>query len=303
MEQEGGDKGDKIYITEVKTGKITEKTTTLIFSYEKENKSSKKKDGYNYDYDSIHDQYNYKFYFKDENFRTLFKMLFERVLKYKIKLEKGKIRIPLDKIDKQQMKLDTVYIEVSNFGTKEKKISSILKKNDNDNNYVNLKDDEFISYLTKSGLDKNAVKLIIAIYVTNYVKSSGEPPITTNKDHINTNNDQKDIYLNKGTEPRNSRISYNNVNTGQVSRVHNDNDDLSKTNELNTEDEFFDKNETFTIILSNLNNKELWNKLKKTLSDDSKYNEIENKVTIKKNEFTQDDFEKLKKSDIILSLF
>ena len=225
MEQEGGYKGDKIYITEVKTGKITEKTTTLIFSYDREDMSSKIKDGYNNNNNynpQKNNKYGYKFYFKDENIKTLFKMLFERVLRDNIILDKGKIRIPLDKIDKQQMNLETVYIEVSKFGTKDKHISSILKKNDNDNNYVSLKDDKFISYLTKSGLDKNAVKLIIAIYVTYYIKSSGQPPIATNKDHINTNNDQKDRYLNKGTEPRNSRILYNNVNTGQVSRVHND---------------------------------------------------------------------------------
>ena len=129
MEQEGGDKSDKIYITEVKTGSLTQKTTTLIFSYEKENKSSKKKDGYNSNYDyTPNNKYNYKFYFNNENIRTLFKMLFERVLKYNINLNKGKIQIPLDK---QQMNLETVYIEVSNFGTKEKQISSILKKNDN----------------------------------------------------------------------------------------------------------------------------------------------------------------------------
>ena len=291
MEQEGGYKGDKIYITEVKTGSLTQKTT-LTFSYEKEHKND-----YNNKYQPQNNNKNqYIFYFKNENIKTLFKMLFERVLRNNINLDKGKIRIPLDKIDKQQMNLETVYIEVSNFGTKEKRISSILKKNGED--YVNLKDNNFISYLIKSGLYKDAVKLIIAIYVTYYIKSSGEPPITTNKDHINTNNDQKDRYLNKGTEPRISSISYKNVNT--VSRVHND---LSKTNELNAEDEFFDINETFTINLADSNNKELWNKLKGTLSDDSNYNEIENKVTIKKNEFTQDDFEKLKNSDIFLTLF
>lgn len=296
MEQEGGDKSDKIYITEVKTGSLTQKTTTLIFSYEKENKSSKKKDGYNYDFVSKDDKNQHKFYFKDENIMTLFKMLFERVLKYKIKLEKGKIRIPLDKIDKQQMNLETVYIEVSNFGTKEKKISSILKKNDNDNNYVNLKDDEFISYLTKSGLDKNAVKLIIAIYVTYNIKSSGQspiktnqPPIETNQPPIETNVEDRD-YSSKAEEPSNPRNPRNFSIPG-----YND----SNNNDSNNNDEFYNNNDTFTINLVNYNHKDLWKNLKKTISNNSKYIENGNKVTIKKDEFTQDDFDKFKNSKIL----
>ena len=294
MEQEGGDKSDKIYITEVKTGSLTQKTT-LIFSYEKENKSSKKKEGYNsnYNYTPNNTTYNYKFYFKDENIRTLFKMLFERVLRNKIDLKnRNKIQIPLDKIDKQKMKLDTVYIEVSNFGTKDKHISSILKKNDED--YVNLKDDTFISYLTNSGLNKDAVKLIIAIYVTYYIKSSGQPPIKTNVE--NRDSSIKDEEL---SSPHNISNSGNNVNTGQVRHVPVANDTNDTKENLNNNDDLYNNNSTFVIHFSIPENEKLWNKLNDTLK--IQYRTGHNSVIIEKQDLIKRNFDLITKSGIVVN--
>ena len=158
MEQEGGGPVSDKFITNVSSTVLKGHTLKFTYTTLKDEKS------YPYNYK---DKDN-KYHFKDKYIMTLFKMFDEQKELKKSKITSNWIEMQIDTNEKLK-KLDTVYIEVSNFGTKDKHISSILKKEDKD--YVNLKDDEFISYLTKSGLNKDAVKLIIAIYVTDYNKS------------------------------------------------------------------------------------------------------------------------------------
>ncbi len=151
MEQEGGGPVSDKFITNVSSNKLGN-NHILKFTYTTlENEKS---------YPYVYKDNNNRYYFKDEYIKLLFTMFAKKKELKKSKLTSNWIEMPIYTNEK----LDTVYIEVSKFGTKDKHISSILKKNGED--YVNLKDNNFISYLTKSGLKKDAVKLIIAIYVT-----------------------------------------------------------------------------------------------------------------------------------------
>ena len=161
MEQEGGGPVSDKFITNVSSNKIGN-NHKLKFTY---TTLAENKNLYPYDYEDKDN--NNKYHFKDEYINLLFKMFDKNKELKKSNITSNFIEMQID-TDEKLKKLDTVYIEVSKFGTKEKHISSILKKNNED--YVNLKDDNFISYLTKSGLNKDAVKLIIAIYVTDYDK-------------------------------------------------------------------------------------------------------------------------------------
>ena len=162
MEQEGGRPVSDKFITKVSSNKFGN-NHTLKFTYSTlENKKS-------YPTDYMDKDNNNRYHFKDEYIKSLFMMFSGNKELKKSQITSNWIEMEIDTNEK----LDTVYIEVSKFGTNKKHISSILKK-DNDNNYVSLKDDKFISYLTKSGLNKDAVKLIIAIYVTDYKIKSNE---------------------------------------------------------------------------------------------------------------------------------